>query len=154
MQWVTHGGDITNRRSYTGGTINPLTVRLGLLKQRWKFLAGFDITATPSVADGVVYFPSWNGNLYAVDATTGTLIWQRNIGQLTGIPPTRRTVNVTVSRATPVVADDLLLVAIYGPAYVVAVTRSTGALVWSTLLDPGPLSLVTASGTPYRGLVN
>nr|WET52740.1 oxidoreductase 12 [Callicarpa americana] len=150
-EWLTHGGDITNRRNAIGGTINPISVRLGLLRQRWKFLAGFDITATPSVADGVVYFPSWNGNLYAVNAFNGALIWQRSLGQLTGIPPTGRYVNVTVSRATPVVADDLLIVGIYGPAYVVAVTRSTGQLVWSTLVDPGPLSLVTASGTVYRG---
>ncbi|KAL8035607.1 hypothetical protein ABFX02_12G108300 [Erythranthe guttata] len=149
-EWFTHGGDITNRRSAVGGTINTVSVKLGLLKQKWKFSAGFDITATPSIADGVVYFPSWNGNLYAVDASNGTLIWQRSLGQLTGITPTRLYVNVTVSRATPVVAGDLLIVAIYGPAYVVAVERATGRLVWSTRVDPGPLSVVTASGTVYR----
>ncbi|GFP86165.1 outer membrane protein assembly factor bamb [Phtheirospermum japonicum] len=150
-KWFTHGGDITNRRSATGGLINPISIKLGLLKQRWKFLAGFDITATPSVANGMVYFPSWNGNLYAVNAYNGALVWQQNIGQLTGIPPTGVPVNVTVSRSTPVVAGDLLIVGIYGPAYVVAVTRATGRLVWSTRLDPRPLALVTASGTVYKG---
>ncbi|XP_042049086.1 polyvinylalcohol dehydrogenase-like [Salvia splendens] len=150
-EWLTHGRDISNRRSEIGGSINPISVRLGLLRQRWKFLAGFDITATPSVANGVVYFPSWNGNLYAVNAANGVLIWQRSLGQLTGIPPTGTYVNVTVSRSTPVVADDLLIVGIYGPAYVVAVTRSTGTLVWSTRVDPAPLGLVTASGTVYKG---
>lgn len=60
---------------------------------------------------------------------------------------------MTVSRSTPVVADDLLIVGIYGPAYVVAVTRATGQLVWSTRLDPAPLGQVTASGTVYLGLV-
>lgn len=133
--------------------INPISIKLGLLRQRWKFSAGFDISVTPSVADGVVYFPSWNGNLYAVDAANGALIWQQNLRQLTGLPPTGQTVNVTVSRATPMVAGDLLLVAIYGPAYVIAITRSTGALVWSSRVDPVPYSVVTASGTVYRGLV-
>ncbi|KAL0358052.1 UNVERIFIED_CONTAM: hypothetical protein Scaly_1490900 [Sesamum calycinum] len=151
MQWLTHGGDITNRRNAIGGTINPISVRLGLLRQKWKFLAGFDITATPAVADGVVYFPSWNGNLYAVSALSGALIWKQSLGSLTGIPPTGQSVNATVSRATPVVAGDLLIVGIYGPAYVVAVRRATGQLVWSTLVDPGPLSVVTASGTVYLG---
>lgn len=151
MQWLNHGGGITNRRSYTGGSIKPASVKLGLLKQRWKFLAGFDISATPSVADGVVYFPSWNGNLYAVSAANGALIWQQNLRQLTGLPPTTQTVNVTVSRATPAVAGDHLLVAIYGPANVVAVTRSAGNLVWSTRVDPGPYSVVTSSGTVYGG---
>ncbi|KAK4429964.1 hypothetical protein Salat_1297100 [Sesamum alatum] len=150
-QWLTHGRDITNRRNAIGGTINPISVKLGLLRQKWKFLAGFDITATPAVADGVVYFPSWNGNLYAVCAWSGALIWKQSLGPLTGIPPTGQSVNVTVSRATPVVAGDLLLVGIYGLAYVVAVRRATGQLVWSTLVDPGPLSIVTASGTVYMG---
>ncbi|KAL7132892.1 hypothetical protein ABFS83_12G105400 [Erythranthe nasuta] len=150
-EWLTHGGDITNRRNAVGGTINPITVKLGLLRQKWKFLAGFDITATPSVADGAVYFPSWNGNLYAVDASNGALIWQQSLVQLTGLTPTGRYGNATVSRATPVVAGDLLIVGIYGPAYVVAVTRSTGRLVWSTQLDPRPLALVTASGSVYKG---
>ncbi|XP_011087060.1 uncharacterized protein LOC105168623 [Sesamum indicum] len=150
-EWFTHGGDISNRRNAIGGTINPISVRLGLLRQRWKFLAGFDITATPAVADGVVYFPSWNGNLYAVSALSGALIWKQSLGSLTGIPPTGRYVNATVSRATPVVVGDLLIVGIYGPAYVVAVRRATGQLVWSTLVDPGRLSIVTASGTVYMG---
>ncbi|KAL8035605.1 hypothetical protein ABFX02_12G108100 [Erythranthe guttata] len=106
LRWLTHGGDITNRRNAVGGAINPITVKLGLLRQKWKFLAGFDITATPSVADGVVYFPSWNGNLYAVDASNGALIWQRSLVQLTVLTPTGRYGNATVSRATPVVAGD------------------------------------------------
>ncbi|KAG6426300.1 hypothetical protein SASPL_110522 [Salvia splendens] len=95
-EWLTHGRDISNKRSEIGGTINPISVRLGLLRQRWEFLAGFDITATPSAANGVVYFPSWNGNLYAVNAANGALIWQRNIGQLTELPPTGTYVNVAV----------------------------------------------------------
>ncbi|XP_075484635.1 uncharacterized protein LOC142524502 [Primulina tabacum] len=150
-EWYNHGRDITNRRNAIDEVIiNPITVK-GLLKLRWLFNAGFDITATPAVANGVVYFPSWNGNLYAVNAFSGALTWQKNLGQLTGILPSRQYVNVTVSRATPIVADDLLIVAIYGPAYVVAVKRATGQLVWSTRLDPGPLSQITQGGTVYRG---
>ncbi|XP_022850628.1 uncharacterized protein LOC111372513 [Olea europaea var. sylvestris] len=149
-EWLNHGGDITNQRNAIGATlINPFTVRN--LKLKWKFLAGFDITATPAVANGVVYFPSWNGNLYAVNAVNGVLIWKQNLTQKTGIPPTGRYVNVTVSRSTPVVAGVILIVGIYGPAYVVAVRRSTGELLWSTRVDPLPLSLVTASGTVYLG---
>lgn len=152
MQWLNHGGDITNQRNaIRTPLINPFTVRN--LKLKWKFLAGFDITATPAVANGVVYFPSWNGNLYAVNAVNGVLIWKQNLTQITRIPPTGRYVNVTVSRSTPVVAGDILIVGIYGPAYVVAVRRSTGELLWSTRVDPLPLSLVTASGTVYLGLV-
>ncbi|KAH6809488.1 hypothetical protein C2S51_027271 [Perilla frutescens var. frutescens] len=98
VEWLTHGRDITNIE----GSINPITVRLGLLRLRWKFLAGFDITATPSLANGVVYFPSWNGNLYAVNAVNGALIWQRSLGQLTGIPP-----SATPVRWWPMISSSL-----------------------------------------------
>ncbi|XP_059278301.1 uncharacterized protein LOC132032655 [Lycium ferocissimum] len=149
-EWLNHGGDITNRRSAIGEVlISPRTINR--LKLRWKFLAGFDVTATPAVANGVVYFSSWNGNLYAVNAINGGLIWQQNLTRLTGLPPPGRAMNLTVSRATPVVGDDLLLVGIYGPAVVIAVRRLTGSLVWSTLLDPRPLALITQSGTVHLG---
>ncbi|KVH96141.1 Pyrrolo-quinoline quinone beta-propeller repeat-containing protein [Cynara cardunculus var. scolymus] len=151
-EWVNHGGDIANRR-YAADEflINPSTVHK--LRLRWRFFTGNDISATPAVANGVVYFPSWNGFLYAVNAFNGALIWKRNLTQLTGLPGTGTYMNVSVSRATPVVASDLLLIGIYGPAVVIAVTRASGNLLWSTTIDPRPLALITASGTVYSSLV-
>ncbi|XVF85981.1 hypothetical protein PTKIN_Ptkin17bG0160700 [Pterospermum kingtungense] len=116
--------------------LNPLTVRN--LALRWTFYAGKDISATPAVANGVVYFPSWNGYLYAVNAFNGALIWQQNLSQLIGLTGTGVVANVTVSRSTPTIDGDLLLVGIYGPAVVIAVSRTNGRLVWSTTLDPRP----------------
>lgn len=149
---MNHGGDLCNRRNGEGGRINPITIRK--LRLKWRFIAGFDISATPAVANGVVYFPSWNGYLYAVRADNGGLIWQKNIETLTGIPPTGTTVNVTVSRATPTVANDLLICGIYGPAVVFAVRRLTGQLVWLTWVDAKPLAVITVSGTYFLGLVD
>jgi outer membrane protein assembly factor BamB len=94
--------------------------------------------------DGVVYFPSSDGYLYAVCATTGNVIWQKNLTKLTKSPIT------IFSRTTPVVTKHLLLVAIYGPALMLALDRSTGDIVWSTLLDPNPLAVLTMSGTVYK----
>ena len=116
-------------------------------------MAGKDITATPAVASGVVYFPSLNGNFYAVSAGSGRLIWRRSLGELTGLNGTGVVVNVTVSRTTPAVAGDLLIVGIYGRAVVIAVPRFDGRLVWSTTLDPLPLAQITASGTAYSGSI-
>ncbi|KAL3501352.1 hypothetical protein ACH5RR_035801 [Cinchona calisaya] len=117
--------------------INPTTVRF--LRLKWRFIAGFDISATPAAANGVVYFPSWNGYLYAVLAGNGALIWKKNLGNLTGLPPTGAYVNVTVSRSTPTIANDLLIVGIYGPALVIAVKRLNGQLVCLSHLDLRPM---------------
>ncbi|KAJ8773712.1 hypothetical protein K2173_006362 [Erythroxylum novogranatense] len=102
--------------------INRLTVKnLGL---RWTFFAGKDISATLAIADEVVYFPSGNGFPYALNAVDGSLIWKQSLSQLTGLNGTGITVNTTVSRSTSIIADDLLIVEIYGPVVVVAVSQS------------------------------
>ncbi|KAK3223105.1 hypothetical protein Dsin_010130 [Dipteronia sinensis] len=107
----------------------------------------------PCTSNGVVYFPSWNGYLYAVNAINGALIWKQNLSDLTGLKGTGivANVNVTVSRSTPTVDDNLLIVGIYGPAVVIAVNRLNGRLVWSRQLDPRPRALITMSGTIYLG---
>ena len=51
-----------------------------LHKLRWKFKTGGAIYSSPSVADGVVYFASNDGNLYAVSADSGKELWRADIG--------------------------------------------------------------------------
>lgn len=84
-------------------------------------------------------------------------MWKKNLQKLTGLKGTGfvSNVNWTVARATPTVAagGDLLVVGIYGPAVVIAVKRSTGDLAWKTHLDSLDTSVVTMSGTYYKGLV-
>ncbi|OMP06337.1 hypothetical protein COLO4_08185 [Corchorus olitorius] len=152
QDWLSHGGNFLNRRFADKETkISPETVsRLSL---KWRFNASKDITATPSIFDGTVYFPSWDGYVYAVKASDGSLIWKQSVQELTGLSPTGivTNVNVTVSRTTATIADDLLIIGISGPAYVIAVKRSNGKLVWSTQLDKNPASVITMSGTYYKG---
>ncbi|KAL3731720.1 hypothetical protein ACJRO7_028581 [Eucalyptus globulus] len=117
--------------------IDPPTV--GNLRLRWKFFAakdisapfaGKNISATPAVADAVVYFPSWDGNLYAVNAFDGSLVWKQNLSELTGLKGVGTVVNVTLSRSTPTIARKPLI---------------------STQLDPHPLAVITTSKTAYMG---
>jgi len=126
------------------------------LSLKWKFKAGQDITATPAIFDGILYFPSWNGNIYAVRTEDGSLVWKQNLQNLTGVSATGFVpgVNWTVSRATPTIADHgLVLFGIYGPALVIALKRSTGELVWNTRLDSHNTSAISTSGTYYNGSV-
>ncbi|KAE8695731.1 ATP binding/protein serine/threonine kinase [Hibiscus syriacus] len=151
QNWVNHGGDLYNRRyAEKESKIGPETV--SRLRKKWEFVAGKDITATPVISDGTLYFPSWNGNIYAVNASDGSLAWEKNLGDLTGLNATGFNVNVnwTVSRASPTIADDLLIIGIYGPAIVIAVERLSGELVWSTQLDNHATGVITMSGTYYK----
>ncbi|KAL6143431.1 hypothetical protein ACLB2K_054126 [Fragaria x ananassa] len=146
-----------NRRyAFKETKISPETV--SKLRLKWKFYAGDHTTATPAIYDNSLYFPSWNGYIYAVRASDGSLIWKKNLLALTGLNTTGfvQAVNTTISRSTPTIAGDrgdLLIFGLYAPAVVVAVERSTGRLIWSTFLDRHPASLITMSGTYYKGSI-
>ncbi|MED6219697.1 hypothetical protein PIB30_038184 [Stylosanthes scabra] len=150
--WINHGGDIYNRR-YASKEHKISLETVSNLTLKWKFYAGKDITATPSIYDGTLYFPSWNGEIYAVRACDGSLVWKKNLQELTGLTSTGfvADVNWTVSRATPTIAGEFVIVGIYGPAVVIALKRLTGDLVWQTRLDSHNSSTVTMSGTYYKG---
>lgn len=140
--WVNHGGNILNHRSASSkiGVGN-----VGGLALKWKFRVGGDVTATPSISarDEVIYFPSFNGNLYALDANTGRVVWQRNLSSLEA---------GALARATPVIAGDVLLVNLLYPPIVMALNRSTGDRIWATpRLDANPVAIITMSGTVHDG---
>ena len=44
-----------------------------------------DIVADPIVADGVIYGVNYQGNISAVDASTGSVIWQHGLSSYTGM---------------------------------------------------------------------
>ncbi|KAG4922645.1 hypothetical protein JHK86_051458 [Glycine max] len=132
-----------------------LCVHVGPRQQSQDWLNhGKDITATPAIYGGALYFPSWNGYIYAVKEADGSLIWMKNLLMLTGLNATDGVVpnaNSTVSRSTPTVAGDLLIFGTYSPAAIIALKIKTGELVWKITLDDHPEALITMSGTYYNG---
>ena len=117
--WLNHGGDLFNRRfASEERKISPETVHKLALK--WKFYTGDDVSATPAIFNGTIYFPSRNGNIYAVKEDDGSLVWKQNVGDLTGFNGTGllHKTNWTISRSTPTIIHDAdaIIVGIYGPA--------------------------------------
>ncbi|XP_074289712.1 uncharacterized protein LOC141614982 [Silene latifolia] len=152
--WLNHGGDLHNRRyASSERKISPINVHN--LKLKWKFEAKRDITATPSIYDGVIYFPSWDGYIYAIKSLDGSLIWKQFIQEVTGIqsPGFVVNVNVTVARASPTIVPDkgIIIIGIYGPSYVIGLRIKDGSLAWMTKLDNHNSSFITMSGTYYKG---
>jgi glucose dehydrogenase len=82
-QWTMGGQNLKNWRNQPNTGIDKDNV--DHLKQKWVFTTGGDVSATPAVADGVVYFPDFAGNFYAVDATTGKQVWQKKVSAWTGV---------------------------------------------------------------------
>ncbi|CAM6097146.1 unnamed protein product [Calypogeia fissa] len=165
--WMNHGRDITNRREAKFETkISKETV--ASLSLKWTVQTNFDVASTPAIdaRSGVVYFSSWDGCQYAVKKDTGELIWKVN---LTEIAPTiPGLVNATVylpaykkttplpkmadllCRATPTIAGPILVFGLYNPCYILALNRTSGAVVWWTVLEIHPLCVITQSGTYHE----
>jgi outer membrane protein assembly factor BamB len=52
----------------------------GLKGLKWRFRTGDPVRSSPVVVDGVAYFGSLDGNVYAVDAETGGPVWKFTTG--------------------------------------------------------------------------
>ena len=83
--------------SATGGS--------GLGVTKWTFTGDGTLDGSPIVAGGVVYEGSVNGNLYALDAATGAMLWSTNVGF--SLQPG----SLTAANGTLIVANDTHVVA-------------------------------------------
>ena len=101
----------------------------------WQFATGSYIYFSPSVADGVVYAGSDDGNLYALNAVTGMDLWQFTAG------PGNTMINPTVVNG-----------AVYscsGNSFLYALNASTGAQLWNYSLLDDFTSPAVANGVIY-----
>ena len=81
--WTMGGQNLSNWRNQGDTPISSQNV--AKLKTRWVFTTAGDVTATPAVANGIVYFPDFKGNFYAVNANSGALVWTHKLEDWTGI---------------------------------------------------------------------
>ncbi len=115
---------------------------------KWSFNVSNQITATPAIADGTIYFPTWtDGNVYAVNAATGYIVWTTNVSEATGR-------SGIFSRSSPTVADEYLIIGVYAPGLIIALFRGNGSVAWTQIVEESPYAQITMSGTAYNGCVN
>jgi polyvinyl alcohol dehydrogenase (cytochrome) len=139
-QWTMGGQNLNNTRTQGGGPVNRGTV--ANLKLNWVFTTGGDVTATPAVVGNTVYFPDFVGNFYAVDATTGALLWSQTVSTWTGVPGDYARDDPAFDNQTLFLGDQAGAKATWTPpsgaepgalvgggASVIAVSAATGALM-------------------------
>jgi polyvinyl alcohol dehydrogenase (cytochrome) len=100
--WTSSGYDLANSRN-AAAEKKISAANVSQLKQKWVIDAKGDVSATPAVKDGVVYFPDFGGYLTAADANTGQIKWQKKIADYTGNPE-------GMSRNTPVFYGNNLII--------------------------------------------
>jgi polyvinyl alcohol dehydrogenase (cytochrome) len=154
--WPMAGQNLDNTRS----AANEHTIGLdnvGKLAPRWSIDTDGNVSATPTVVDGIVYFPDWGGTLWAVNAANGQVKWKKKVGDYTGIPN-------DVSRTSPAYWNGMLVIG-QGTqladnatgAYLIGIKANDGSMLWHAQVDSEPTAIITASpvidnGVMYSGV--
>lgn len=154
----------TDWPQYRGGPahmgLNPYENVLSVANARrlgrvWSFATGDEVNGSPTVVGGVLYVGSQDGDLNALDASTGALLWSDTIGgndtpavadgvvyaasgELYAVDAASGDQLWTTSdggyRQNPTVADGLVYAVSY-EGTIAAFDASTGAPVWSRSID-------------------
>jgi polyvinyl alcohol dehydrogenase (cytochrome) len=136
--WNGYGKTPTSSRFQANTRITAKNV--DRLKVKWSFSVAGGRAGQPAVIGDRLFFVTWAGDAYSLDAKTGCVYWRKAIG--------------SPMRAAPLVA--------HKPGYspsgwvmyvgdfnrdVRALDAMTGAEVWKTNLDTHPLSMLTGGAT-------
>ncbi len=135
--WTMYGRDLAGSHyNPDEKLLTPATV--SKLKPKWVFETGGDVSSQPTIVDGVVYFGSWDGKQYAVDAKTGAKIWEFEAG----LP----------SRSGSAYNGGVLY---FGDAAgrLYALDAKTGKQMWRVKIDPHPGNVATSAPIYHNGRV-
>ena len=147
-QWKLGGQNLNNTRDQAGERyLSPLNVTQ--LSSKWVFSAGGELSATPAVVDKTVYMPDWGGNLFKIDAQTGKQIWANSIASYINDP----SIPKAVSRTSPALKGNKVIIGSQEGAFLIAVNKDTGKLIWKTKLDNHPYAVITQSPSIYGNRV-
>ncbi len=171
--WPMYGRDLRHTFSNRDSLINAGNV--ATLKPAWDFPTGDVVSASPSVADGVVYVGSWDGNFYALDARAGTPIWTFAIDcQNSVVPVPPRCLSPGQTPPARFLSDGGLITSsaaiVHGVAYfaggktVYAVNANDGSLRWKRVIcgnpdspdcasDPNDPNRIFSSPAVFDGLI-
>jgi polyvinyl alcohol dehydrogenase (cytochrome) len=143
--WPVFGHDLANSRSAGAGGPSPAAA--ASLQRAWTFnSSNGDFTGTPVVADGLLVAGTNLGSVYALDAVTGQLRWSLNTGsQING--------SAAIDTASPDGPAVFVPIAQVDSPRLLALSLTTGAPLWSTVLSRQSGSDVFGSPTYWDGTV-
>ncbi len=149
--WPMFQGDIGHSGYNSNETLlNASSARR--LRTVWTAQAGGGISGEAAVANGVLYWGSWDGYLHAT-TTRGVPLWRTFLGRTTVascFPPSAGvadTPTITTINGQPAV------IVAGGNATVYALNARTGRVIWHTNLGASPAHFLWSSPTVYDGAV-
>jgi polyvinyl alcohol dehydrogenase (cytochrome) len=150
QSWPVAGQNVANTRDQGAESLIS-AANVSQLKQKWSLKTAGDVTATPTMMNGVLYFPDIGGMLWAV-GSGGKVVWSHSVASYTGIAGDVSRDSPAIDGRELITGDGFHLNKLNAGAHVFAVNRTTGALLWSVQVDTDPASIVTGSPTVYQGV--
>ncbi len=133
-------------------TINPATAPQ--LQLYWSVKAAATIFSQPIVANGMIYWGSWDGFEHATDLS-GKQVWKDDLG--TSRTACTNDVGVlNTATVAPVVIEGTSTSVVFiggGNGHLYALNAATGATIWSTALGSSPDNFLWSSPILYNGSV-
>lgn len=159
--WPTYQGDA--RRSGFNSYESIINQHSAAsLTMKWSYQAGGGISSQPIVANGKIYWGSWDGYEHAT-SLAGNEVWRAFLGQAhnTKCPPTDAGVAGTATFATVTIngnAQSVIFVA-GGTATFYALDAKTGAILWQQSFGRSPNHMiwggsVYSNGSVYVGIAS
>ena len=125
------------------------------LVKKWSASSGGAAFAQPVVANGTVYWGSFDGFERATD-TNGNLLWQTFIGKTTGLcyPPSVGVASTATYRSDVTIGTSRSVIFVGGgDANLYALDAHSGAVLWSRSLGPSPDTMIYDSPAYYNGAI-
>jgi quinohemoprotein ethanol dehydrogenase len=151
--WVTYGGALNNERYSTLDQIN--TTNVGSLKGAWLARLGsgrgskYIFEAEPRVIDGIMYIPTGNDDIFALDATSGKKLWEWD----SDVPQTNDLICCGWDNRGVAVGEGMVFSGVLDGSFV-ALDQKTGRLAWRTQLEDYHDGFsITGAPRYYDGLV-
>lgn len=142
VNWPTYLNG-PNHNSYLAGATTITASNASTLTSAWNFMPGappvaalgYQLNASPSVYNGVVYIGANSGIFYALDEATGAVLWQTNLGYVSskGHCGTRG-ITATATVAPDPKSGTLTVYVSGGNGYLYALDAATGAVIWKSLI--------------------
>jgi polyvinyl alcohol dehydrogenase (cytochrome) len=122
------------------------------LQRIWDLSVGAPVASGVTVSNGVLYFGDWNGYFHAVNAHTGSQLWQTFVGKAAD-PPDPTCMPAVGVTSQPTVLGSAVYVG-GGDSAVYALATSSGNRIWRVALaDPASGSYLWSSIVPYRNML-
>lgn len=137
--WPTFGHDDHHTRANTVETTLGVD-NVAELELVWEH-QGVEVSGTPAVVEGVVYFADWDGFVYARNAVDGSEVWTSQNGD-DGVGMTS---SLAVGEERIFVGDQR--------AFFHAIDRATGEFLWSVELDDHPNANLPSSALMVDDIV-